>query len=527
MTRCNSRRLALRRAPLFALAASLVLAACGPSAPTKTLEVAVGDGSLDVALGGEVTTLVTITRGGGDSEEVTLDVQGAPDWAVVTFSPETLSGDTLTSTLTVSTDGSDPSVAPASFDLTITAASGGLSATDDLTVNVELLTVTGQLVDMLGNGVSMASVSVNGGAPVAVEADGSFAWPDVALPYDLVVSAPDYAHVYEVLTGADLSLSVITISGSRSAILSGNLSEAVGAGRLGVVCLEGAGQPVVGCGSLSEGDTTYAIGATWFGPATAKARVRVWIVDVDADGKTTGFPRAGSAQVDLEDGVPATADVTLEDGPAARTVEVALTPPPGMFIPDTRVYYRLGETGSALFPGNQEGMVESYTAVVPDEPGGVILVTAQAFSPNANLLAWTTDATGAGAIEFTVPRSQLPIAPADNATVVNHDTRFRVHSPTGAPVKFHWQGPVTVLLTTQATDVTIPDLTAYGIDLPAMTDFDWVTLVSGHASDVTQVAQEGYYRPSGDFLLLMGGGPGPATPTGSFSTTSPRSFKTE
>lgn len=128
-----------------------------------------GTTSLDVVLGGSATVQVTLTRT-GTAADVALDADDLPAWATATFSPPVLAGDTLTSTLTLGTDGSDPGVAPATFTLTVTVTGDGVTASDELTVSVDLRSVYGRVLDVFGGAVMDAGVAVNGGSLVPVDA---------------------------------------------------------------------------------------------------------------------------------------------------------------------------------------------------------------------------------------------------------------------------------------------------------------------------------------------------------------------
>src|SRR5690606_31831177 len=137
--------------------------------------------------------------------------------ASMTLSPATLSGAATTRTITVETDGSDPDVAPADVTLTVTAAAGELSDSAELTLRVGLLKVRGKVTGTLGTPADTSGVvvSVNGGAAIPVEADGTFEGPEVAVPYDLVVAQPPtLAHVYRGLTTTDLTLELSSVGGS-------------------------------------------------------------------------------------------------------------------------------------------------------------------------------------------------------------------------------------------------------------------------------------------------------------------------
>src|SRR5690606_40933555 len=89
------------------------------------------------------------------SGDVTLEVSGLPTKVQGTFSPTVLSGDELTSTLTLSADASAPEDVSI---VTVTAAGAGLASEAQLALEVESLTVAGHMVGLLGAPLSGASV---------------------------------------------------------------------------------------------------------------------------------------------------------------------------------------------------------------------------------------------------------------------------------------------------------------------------------------------------------------------------------
>lgn len=516
----------LRRAPPLTLLTALLLAACGPS-PTITVQL--GDATVQVTLGSSASTEVTLTRAGGASADVTLDADGAPDWATVSFSPATLSGDTLTSTMTIETDGQDPDAAATSFTLTVTAAGSGLSASDELTVEVTLLTVSGKVTGIYGETLTGYSVSVNGGTPVPVDSLGVFQGPDVPVPYDLVVIDTTNAvgHRYEGLTTTDLVLTEPSSSSSYTTGLTGDLSQAVGTEQMGIVCMEGIDRVVTGCDTVTPGNTAFAIAPEWFETSTVSAFVHAWVVDVDADGATTGFAHEGRTAINLTDSVPAVADVALEGGPPATTVDLTVTAPPGVPLVGSQLYYRYSEHGAVAFPSGPTS--SSYTAVMPDVPGATAVLVAQASAGEVQAIGWEVGEYGSGAMALTMPPVVAAVAPPDGATGVDHSTQFSVNNPSGSAVTFLFSqaGDISFYLVTKDDTVTtIPDLSALGLALPSGADFTWQAVTTPHLPTVDDVTREGWITGLVAVQMLINGGPGPSA-SGNVSVNSTRTFKTE
>lgn len=503
--------------------ATAILVACGPS---PSLSVEIGDAAIVIVAGGAAITEVTITRGGGASADATLDATGAPDWVTVTFAPETLAGSSSTSTMTISTDGESPDVDAASFTLTVTAVAGGLNASDDATVQVELLTVRGSVVDILRQPVTGQGVTIDGGAPVVVDADGEFELSGVVIPYDLVLYdlGMTWAHVYEDLTATDLQLMTATTAGtSSSTTVSGDLSAPVGANQLGFVCVEGVDKVIMGtCDTIGVGATAYSVTASWREGLAASARVRAWIVDVGAGGEATAYPLQGQTALNLANGVAALADVSLQPGPGAVEVDFTVTPPPGYPLGSVIVRYQYGEHASISFPLGT--MSDSFTGVLPDYPGARVTLLGTATSGSGVVYAWETEDVAAGAVDLVMPEHVTQIAPANGAVNVNPSTPFRVDNPSGTPPTYYFAGPMIYLVTTSENEINLPDLTDIGMPFAAATGYIWQVVVTPHLTTVDAVATQGWY-PLGDLQIMLNGGP-PVQPS-SLQVANARNFTTQ
>src|SRR5690606_35600696 len=129
-----------------------------------------------------------------------------------------------------------------------------------------------------------------------------------------------------------------------------DLSEVVGTDQIGIVCMEGTDRVVAGCDTVLPATTGFSVAPTWYGTSTVSAYVHAWVVDVDGTGAATGFAHEGRTAINLADGVPTLADIALGDGPAATTVEVSVTPPPGVPLVGSSLFYRYSEFASMPVP---------------------------------------------------------------------------------------------------------------------------------------------------------------------------------
>lgn len=104
------------------------------AAQTPTVSLASNPAALSVQAGASGTSTLTITRGGGFTGDVALTLDTPPAGITGTFAPTTLSGTTLTSTLTLSAAAN---LAPGIYTVTARAAGTGVTAaTTALTVTV-------------------------------------------------------------------------------------------------------------------------------------------------------------------------------------------------------------------------------------------------------------------------------------------------------------------------------------------------------------------------------------------------------
>lgn len=512
------------RALLAGLLTALALAACGPS---SAITLQVGDAGLEVVLGGSATTEVTITRSGGATAAVTLDADGAPDWVSVTFSPATLTGDTLTSTMTVHTDAGHADAEPTTFTLTVSGTGSGLNASDELEVEVTLLTVTGRITGLYGETQPGYLVSVNGGTPVPADSLGNFTVPNVTVPYDLYVVNPDESvgHVYMGLTTTDLLLPEPPGGTAYSTTVSGDLSEMVGIDQVAVVCFEGATRPVTGCEQVSAGNTSYSFDVTWYGVASTSGHLHAWLVDLDDDGLPSGYPKEGRTALNISDGVPVLADVNLEAGPDTRSIAVDVTPPPGLAMFGSAVALSYSDFAS-MAVSTAMSTDTSFTALVPDVAGARYTLVAQAGVGEVQAIAWEVGGPDTEAIEVTMSPTVAVIGPAAGVTGVNHDTVFSISNPLGTAVTYLFTGSVGYYVTTADTAVTIPDLSAFGIDLPSGADYTWAVVSMPHLPTVDDLAREGWISSLANLQATLTGGPGPDS-GGELAVAGYRAFTTE
>lgn len=543
----RSKSQSLGRASLFVtVALALTLAACGGPSATITLQVA--PDSITVLLGGSAQATATLARSGEAAADVALSATGAPDWITVTFSPATLSGSTLESTMTITSDAGDPDAEETTFQLTVRAVGPGLNAQDTVTVEVERLDVNGTVLDGFGGPVEGATVHLAGRPAVTTGEDGSFTFAAVSAPYDLTVAdtGVGIAHTYVGLTVSEPRLQSIgaLISGSTlesETIVSGTLAHAafvpVPANHRVEVCVEGVDRFALGCDTVIEGESDYEIeNAGWRGSPTASVRVRAVLVETDAAGNPASIKAQAVSGVEtLTDGAPAVVDLTLANTASQASVTLTAVPPSGFSLASYGLVSHYTERASFGIGGFDPSPATTFPVIAPFFAGASHTAFATAFSnaPDSasQSIAWSIDHGSGDAVTLSLPSPPTLVAPADTATGVTTETEFTLVNPSGGLTTLLFQpdasGPV-YAVTTAETTAHLPALGSIGLALPAGADYTWAAVATHHLTDVDEaVTTSGFF--GGFFELssaLEGAGPGPTT-AGRISTTDFREFTTQ
>lgn len=539
------RRTPAHRTPRALLAASLaaLLAACGPSA---TVRVQVSPDTVTVLLGGAAEATVTLARSGGATADVALTATGAPDWVTVRFSPATLSGAALESTMTIAADGADPDAEATTFQLSVSAVGPGLSAQDTITVEVERFDVAGTVIDAAGAPLPGATVLLAGRPAVVSGPDGGFEFSGVAAPYDLTVAdtVTGVAHTFVGLTTPEprvqpISALIAASATDASASISGVLSHAtlvpVPAEHRVEVCVEGVDRAVMGCDALIEGESAYDIAeAGWWGAATASVRVRAVLYQVDADGDPVLIKaQAVSAVTELTDAAAEVVDLTLTATGSQASVTLTAVPPSGFGLNGHGLVSHY--TATASFGLRGSGATPTTFPVIAPFFGGAThtaFATALSNAPGSSSqsVAWSVGHASGEAVTLAMPTPPTLVSPADTATDVSVETDFTFVNPTGGAATLLVQpagsGP-TYAVTTMATTARVPDLGSIGLALPSGAAYTWAVLASHHVTTADEaVSGDGYL---GGFIrlsnALQGTGPGPAS-DGRVSTTDLRDLTT-
>lgn len=500
----------VRAAPLLAFA--LLLAACGAPATPPGLQLTLGTTSVAVVRGTNADVQVDLTRVGGAADDVDLSVSGLPANVTGSFAPATLSGGTLTSTLTLTVGaGATGGITV----VTVTATSGSLSDDATLSLEVTSLTVTGRVETALSRPLSGATVAAQG-QTAFTSGTGDFTLAGLSVPYDLTVSSPadnGALHVYEGLSTTSLLLRPAFVAGlpaapAFGATISGSVvGGALGADEVAIVCVEGLAVHIYGCDTLATGESAYTIDALWFDGAAVSAQIHAVRFTIDADDVPTAYLGYATVAANLDDGSPYLADLDF-DPVTASTLTGTNAKPAALTNAALAVALRFGPNLSMPITTFTH-LASDFQVLVPDIAGLTYDVLYAAGDASNEAYTWKTD-IGLDAGELLLTEVTEPVTPADGATDVDLTTEFTTTSAGGTVRTYIWEavgsGPSIALTSTRA-NVTIPDPASAGFAFPAGLDYSWS--VRGHGlGDVEEAAAGGiadFTRLTVNILNELGG----------------------
>ena len=505
--------------PLAAILLALVIAACGQA---PSIVITLDSASAELLRGGDVQVVVTLARVGGASADVALAITGLPANVDANFSPVTLSGATFSSTLTLSATAA---AVEGSYDVTVTGTGAGLADSAEMSLEVIGLAVSGRIVSVYDLPVVGVAVRSQGDSAIT-DANGSFNLSGLSVPYDLAIwnAADEWVQVYEGLTAEELVLAPVATAApmglARTATVSGNLSGGVipvAANQMVIVCAEGIDGFAMGCDSVAPTESAYSIPVQWIGATTRSITLHALQLERDGDGYPVAYQGYTTMNLTLTDTVPSVANLDLGGALATATVEVEVDSPVAI----------LGTFGAVqVGPNLAIPVMMTNTALTTHEALMPVIGDASyTFLSAASIsqFGWQADVTGSTAT-VTIPAAPQLLAPADTATGVTTATNFSATNPAGGPMTYIWNAAnLMVSVTTMDSTSTIPDVSEFGLALPANTAFTWQVLgQSGTRTEDGAYAIGDYYN----FLLLLSqASPGPRG-TGTFAISDDWGFTT-
>ncbi len=524
-----------RLAALVALVVlALGLAAC--SQP-RAITIALSPDSVDLFRGGSVEVTVTLTRSGGADAAVGLTTGALPSGVSASFAPATLSGDTLTSVMTLS---SSAAAAEGQATIIVLANGAGLEHSQQLDVTIASMTVTGSALGIFDEPLSGLTVYIAGRPPTVTGADGIFTIDGVVLPYDLTVAnGADWAHtilglstptptVQSLLASFDPpQVPTSTVQGT----LSGSLVPVPANHRI-LVCPEGIATPVYtlnGCGSASAGQSTFSFTAAWTTGGSPQARLRAYVYQMNGSGEVIDIVGAGSVLVNLVEASSLIGDITIGAAPAKAQFSLDVSAPAGM---DIDGYALTNLNDHASFSNNGSAIIASPgTLMAPFIAGADYTVYAAGYGAGQSL-QWRTGLSNGANAQITLPSPPSLVSPADGATGVTHSTQFTISNPIGGSLHYLFSPTfpavgTALMVSTASNAVQLPDLTAIGISLLAATDYSWSAVATPQTTSANDmVTGEGHLGPYLKIYRSSSGGE-PIDSAGGILVTINRDFTTQ
>lgn len=530
MTRTGPLQTRLWSLGIAGLSLASVLAGCG-SAPG--IDITTDVSSVVIVRGASADLTVSLTRTGEVSADVQLSVSGLPDQVDSSFSPVTLSGSNLESTLTLAVD---KTASEGTHNVKVFAVGSGLAAETEVELTITSLDVTGTV--LLAPDRPWTGIEVEGpSGSTTTAADGTFTFVGLAVPYDLTLhtdSGSGAVHVFEGLTssGPELYPVAPSLIGflADTANLSGTLSGSslpLPANHAARVCLEGIDKRVFNaCQALGAGEDSYDLAVLWPASGSLQATLQVLTYELNGSGDAPAtYVGYASTEVDLADGDVTVLDVALADVPSTTTLsgEVAVT---GGGSPE-RVYAGLRFGPNLTIPLFHDGSgADDFALPMPVLPDVSYDVVAVIGFPER--LAWKT-ASGPEAGTLAIPAAPQQIAPDDAVGGVDLATPFEVSAPEPSVFTYVWDGgmgaPRFALTTTKAT-VRVPDGSGFGMPLPPNAAYEWqVFRVAGNEVDVAARIDHDEALGALEMMSLALGGPG-FSGAGTLASSTLRTFVT-
>jgi len=387
------------------------------------------------------------------------------------------------------------------FTLTAMDSAGNTLATATVTVGPKPsnpITVTGAVVDTNGQptpGLTVVIASGTASQTLVTDASGSFVAPGVLPPYDATVVQATQATVYQGLSRNDPTLTAFfSLTDNRSAGISGSL--------VGGTYPEPAGyntflvfaspQTVHSLGTPTT--ASYSSTLAWPGPSTTTGTIYGLQVH-SSGGLPTDYPGYGTLSgVALTDTGSLTGqDVTL-GAVTTGLVTGSVTAPTGysIFYKSVAIQEASNFNLSVLLDANASSTFSYVTPVIANK---TLTVTATAVSAAGEFseVLKADQSPNATGLTFDIPPAPTLTSPTNGATGVTVSTPFNWTVFPSAVYEFQATSSsgLTFYVLTAATTATIPDLSAFGLPLPASTDFTWFVLGFAPVTTIDLLASPG------------------------------------
>ncbi|MBW6454619.1 MAG: hypothetical protein K0A98_01925 [Trueperaceae bacterium] len=368
---------------------------------------------------------------------------------------------------------------------TLTATNKGGSRSEHTTVTVDdSIDVEGRVLGLDGRPAAEVQVFVHAVGGDRTDASGAFRIEGVHAPFDVTLIYPDQLLTVTYL-GLTLMQPTLLLPGlppglRRQVAVSGNVSG-------GTQFPQPAGhRTVVTFGSEATRVSAEADAATgafaidplvWFGPDTAGAlHALQW--RVDAAGLPVEFTGHGYRALMLRtsDTEHRFQDMYLLPVGGARLNGLVAWPDDYGLVAQT-LMIQYPEGGHALLASRlwPSSTFDYATPLIDGTTFAVASLAASEAGETSISVRSGLPAAASSVLATLAPAPRLT-APAEGGTGVGHDTEFKWTGPTDSAYLVAFTGHAgqpTYAVVTQGSRATIPDLSAFGIELPAGAQYGW------------------------------------------------------
>jgi Carboxypeptidase regulatory-like domain len=416
----------------------------------------------------------------------------------------TLSIDQGVGAVTPATVGSKTVLVSVTTTFTLTAmdSAGNTLATAMVTVFPPTsTTVNGTVVDIEGQPASGQTVLITSGGfsqMTTTDANGAFSVLSVPPSYSATVIQSTQAIQYQGLTRRDPTLGAFFfLTNNRSASLAGSLSGGTYPEPSGYQTQIVFNSPQT---TRSLGDPTsgsYSKSIPWPGPSTTVGSLYALQIH-NVAGLPADYPGYGTlSNVSLADmGSVSGQNVSLSPV-TSGALSGTITPPAGYTVAYKAVSLQVATSVSlsVIFDVTSSTTFNYVTPAVASTSLNVAAAATSAAGEFSGVLKASQSANGTG-LSFTIPAAPTLTAPANGSTGVTTSTPFSWTTYPNGIYELEATsatGPKFVILTA-ATTATIPDLSSYGLPLPASTSYTWVIVGLAPVSTIDLLAAPGGFN---------------------------------
>ncbi|MFO0585055.1 MAG: hypothetical protein U0229_22490 [Anaeromyxobacter sp.] len=302
-----------------------------------------------------------------------------------------------------------------------------------------------------------------------VPASGRLTFEHVHPPYQLLVRDPGSVSLADGLTRSHLLWSWDTYRESTVNVTVTGRTPGMAARAVGGDLTSGA--------ALPAGTSTFTLYPYWYGAASMPVNLRVLEWQADAAGLPVTYGKFGVATPTLTDGVTEAVEVALGAPAGTSTLSGTMSTPAGHTAARLAPYLRF--PGVNLLLPTYTSAPATWSYAVPVVDGTTLIMNASATdaaggTTTASQWDLAPGATGVALAPWPAPAAIEPVAAA---TGVGPGTRFAWSGGHGYRYalvypKYPTTGPSFILFSS-ADEVTFPDLTPFGVTLPAGGTYNW------------------------------------------------------